>query len=113
MKAGVGRLTEIRKPSPCGELAILQAILIKNGTAYILTAATLKQELASNQKEILTALRTLDLAPDLWSQVPDLKEELTACNEWKEYQKLIEQKTANLGAYWQYLALQEGKNHAH
>ena len=123
MKAGTGRLTEIRKPSPCGEIALLQAIFIEKNTAYILTAAVLKQELVSNQKELLTSLRSLELVPDIWSSVqdPNLKKDLIAYveadetsskEEWKSFQKLVE-KSANLGSYWQYLALSEANRRSH
>lgn len=121
MKAGVGRLTEVRKPSPCGEIVLLQSIFLKGDTAYILTAAVLKKELISCQKEILSSFRSLELTPNLWSAIKDedLKDQLLSHfepnqkNRWDSFQQLIEKKTSDLGAYWQYIALQEGHAKLH
>jgi hypothetical protein len=120
MKAGVGRLTEIRKPSLCGEIVLLQAIFIQSETAYILTGAVLKNELVSNQKELITSFRSLELVPSIWSAIKDepLKDQILSyvesenaisTSEWKSFQSIIEKKTSELGAYWQYLALGEAK----
>lgn len=118
LKAGRGQLTEIRKPSPCGEIVLLQSIFLQDQTAYVLTAAVLKQEFQEYRQEILNSLRSLELTTDIWAALPNdsLKQEfqtLAKKGQWKPFQQLVEQKTANLGAYWQFLALQEGYEKTH
>lgn len=121
MKAGTGRLTEIMTTSPWGDVLMLQAIFLKDKTAYLLTAATLKKEFVSRQKEILTSLGSLQFTNDLWSMVSDeaIRTELASFYqslgtnkkpdaEWKELQELISKHGASLGGYWQFLALKEG-----
>ncbi len=108
MKAGTGRLVEIRT----SDTSILQAIYLADDTAYILTAAVAKEDFLSKQKEILASFKSFHLASDLWS---NLKEEkirdkifsLIEAKEWKALQQLIEKETSSMGKYWQFLVLQE------
>jgi len=121
MKAGQGRLTEITTTSPWGEVLMLQAILVKDKTAYLLTAATLKKDFVSRQKEILTSLGSLQFTDDLWSMVSDASVRMELASfyqslgtgdqpdtQWKELQALVSKHGSALGGYWQFLALKEG-----
>jgi hypothetical protein len=108
MKAGAGRLVEIRTSST----SILQAIYLENRTAYILTAAVAKEDFLSQQKEILASFKSFHLAPDLWSEIREdkIRDQILAlieAKEWKPLQQLIEKETSSMGKYWQFLALQE------
>jgi len=119
MKCGNGQLIELTSPSPCGPIRILQALFVKEGTAYILTAAALKSEFVSLQKELLQSFSTLTFTDDLFSEIPDAKkrENFTAFfntlgkeekeENWKKLQQRISE-FADLGAYWVFLVLQEG-----
>ena len=122
MKGGKGQLLEMSNPSPFGEMKLLQAILVKKGTAYILTAAVLKKEFTKFQKDLLIALESLDLAKDIWSPIQnvELKDKLKSLfsslgsveskdKEWKTFQKEI-LAIDSLGPYWKFLALKEGKH---
>ena len=71
MAGGIGRLTEITSQSPWGELKMLQAILVEDNTAYILTGSVLKQDFPRFQNEILKSFKTLNLVPDLWTPISD------------------------------------------
>ena len=121
MKGGVGRLTEITSPSAWGDVKMLQAILVQEETAYILTAAVLKKEYPSFQKEILQSLQSLSLQPDLSAALGDEKrrrefeETLNALGnsenreeQWERLQKAIAATYPEMGSHWQFLALKEG-----
>ena len=128
MQAGVGTLTEIANTSPWGEVKMLQAILVKDNTAYILTAAALKKEYPQLQKEILKSLQSLSLCPNLIAAIPDpdaqsrfqqlfaslgqfLADEDVAArqkSQWKELQRTVIEQHSDMGSHWQFLALQEG-----
>jgi len=63
MAGGEGRLLEISTSGPCGEVKMLQGLLVKNSKAYILTAAVLKKDFAEYQSELLKAIRSLSIDP--------------------------------------------------
>jgi hypothetical protein len=119
-RAGEGRLTEISKSSVWGEMKIFQAIVVKEGTAYILTSAVLKEDLAKFRPAILDAFRSLALVPDLWSPIGDKEArrgiksffaslgKTDNVEEQKAELKKHVEAHADLGSYWQYLALKEG-----
>lgn len=128
MAGGQGQLTEITSPSPWGEIKMLQAILIKDHIAYILTGAVLKQDFPKLQNEILKSFKTLAIAPDLWTPIQDSAKrqevqkafaslgkflpeaDLDAERErqWGLVQKIASDHVAEMGSHWQYLFLKEG-----
>ena len=61
MQAGNGRLVEISSPSAWGDVKILQAIFVKEHTAYILTGSVLKEEFIKHQSDFLGAFRSLSI----------------------------------------------------
>ncbi len=61
MEGGTGRLIEMTSPSPWGEVKVFQAFLVADQTAYILTAAVLKEDLPKLQSQLLASLRSLTL----------------------------------------------------
>ena len=121
MQSGPGRLVEMSNTTPFGDIKIFQAFFIKNETAYILTAAILKEDFPKFQQEILKSLQSLTLIEDLSSPIADAKKRAEfqslfaalGSSEEKEaeWEKLQTQVSANasLGPYWQFLALQEGR----
>lgn len=128
MQAGDGRLTEITTTSPWGEVKMLQAILIKEGMAYILTSAVLKSDLQKFQTDILKSFRSLSLAPDFFSPIKDDQKRLELKNlfsslghfigeeersseqekQWGLLQKKISEDAPHMGSHWHYLVLKEG-----
>ncbi len=123
-RAGKGRLTEITGQSPLGEVKMLQGILIRDGTAYILTGAVLKEEFLDQQNAILAALRSLNVAPDLFGVISDeskketlqkrfesygaLSSDSERQKEWKHLQKIVLEDFSSYGGYWHFLVLKEG-----
>lgn len=125
MKAGEGRLTEIQTGSTWGPVKILQAILVQEGTAFILTAAALRKDFPRFQKDIVAALHSFDKAASLFAPIQDpekkgeiealfsslapQKEEALRDKEWKKIQERLEGLESSLGGHWLFLALQEGR----
>ena len=119
MRCGQGALLEISSSSAWGEIKVLQALFVKDETAYILTAAVLKDDLPKFQKDLLSAMRTLQLTDNLCSLIANADAEeaftsffnsLGSTNrdvEWEQYQKKVAEHTY-LGPYWVFLMLQEG-----
>ncbi len=68
--AGLAQLTEIDSKSEWGPVRILQLVLLKDGYAYVVTSAALKEEFSSYYKEIQSAFRSLTLSSDLFSCIP-------------------------------------------
>lgn len=129
-QCGEGRLTEITSPSPVGEIKMLQALFVKNKTAYVITAAALKSDFSKHQNQMIQAIRSLKIIPDLFSVVPQPEkrveieslfatlggsEESDQTKQWEDWQKLLETSNNQMGEYWHYLALRQGwaKIHGH
>lgn len=119
-RAGEGRLTEISKPSAFGEMKIFQAMVVKENKAYILTAALLQEDLSKFRPAILESFHSLSLVPDLWAPIQDGAQQKEIQDLFASFhktgdlevqkQKLKQQVEAHadLGPYWQFLALKEG-----
>lgn len=71
--AGLAQLTEIDSTTEVGRIRILQLILIKDGSAYVVTAAALKEEFSAFYKDFQSAFRSLTLSSDLLSNIPQLE----------------------------------------
>lgn len=123
-QAGLAQLTEIDTTSEYGPMRILQLILVKEGKAYVLTAAALKEDFPDYYKEIQTAFRSLTLSTDLFSAIPQLdrKEALMQMQArlmeeakdnqekaWKPFEKAVVEKFEDMGAFWQILVLQNAR----
>ena len=133
--AGLAQLTEIDSSSEWGSVRLLQLILLKSGTAYVLTAAALKEEFSDFYKEFQSAFRSLTLSTDLLSNVPQLerretlrakqkqliegalssaKDTKTLLNDplfqkeqWLPFQDTIISNFSDMGAFWQILLLKD------
>ena len=123
MEAGEGRLTEITNTSPFGEIRMLQALFVKDDTAYILTAAAPKEEMLKLTGDLLKSLGSLSLTPDLLDSVDNQKkEDLKAifsslgsisspegqAKQWEDLQKKVIGGYPEMGSHWHYLVLREG-----
>lgn len=111
-----GELLELTQKSTLGEIKKLQYLVVQDNKAYILTAATLKEDFLSLQKEILQSFRSLQISKSLFTQIHDVEKQkelaqffdnISNEGDWKIFQsKVAEHK--NLGPYWAFLLLQEG-----
>jgi len=75
--AGLAQLTEMDSTTEWGPIRILQLILVKEGHAYVLTAAALKEEFSNFYKEIQASFRSLTLTTDLLAAIPQLERKET------------------------------------
>jgi hypothetical protein len=125
--AGLADLTEIDTDSEWGPIRILQLIFIRNGTAYVLTAAASKKEIASFYKDFHTSFRSLQITEDLIESIPqkDRREQLKQAKQhllvawerfqdqssfsdhtfqkehWIPFQNEVINNYEDMGAYWQ------------
>jgi len=132
--AGLAQLTEVDSTTEWGPVRILQLILVKEGHAYVLTAAALKEEISNYYKDFQSSFRSFTLSNDLFSNVPQterrqlLKQQqfdLFAASEnfyrsqkknpmqdqdfkeqhWLPFQTTILDEFGDMGAFWQILVL--------
>ena len=120
--SGEAHLTEIDIQSAVGPVRLLQLITIKEGTAYIVTAAAAKEEFPQFYKEFQDAFRSFTFTQDLTSAItdPERKNTLIKAQEqllssssneereknWPLFQSIVIKQFADLGAHWQTLILQ-------
>jgi hypothetical protein len=120
--AGTGHLAEISSVTPSGPVQLLQAIFVEEPYAYILTAAVHRREFLEKKEELIASLRSLALIDDLSSLLSSAEEKTrfvsllaaldssnTSDAAWQAWKSFILACRAP-GEYWQYLALQEGRN---
>lgn len=125
-KAGDAVLTQIdcESPSLVSPVRILQAILIKDKNAYILTCASLKENMPRHYTQFRDAIKSLTITNDLIQCIPDIlrKEKLNQifmelgsskdslnidhplC---QKLQSFITGEFEDMGTFWQLLLLQE------
>ncbi len=121
--AGPAALTQIDQPSPSGPMRLLQLIILKDKVAYILTAASLKNDFFEYLPLFHDTFRSLHITHDLYETIEneDLKVNArnlyreiekavsktkvfsTELREWAQFQDFIMQKFSDLGPYWQAL----------
>jgi hypothetical protein len=123
-KSETGRLVQITTKSAWGDLVMLQGIVVKKNVAYILTASMLKKDFSGLQAQVLESLKSMHVVSDLKSEIEDvsLQQKWSSllktlgenqsseqnAKDWSALQQFVEKETEHLGAYWQFLALQEG-----
>ena len=79
-EAGSANLSQLDQRTEWGEVRMMQVILGKVGTMYILTAAALKSEFSKYYKDFFAAMKTLRFNKNLYEVIGDskLKEALKA-----------------------------------
>lgn len=123
-RAGEGRLTEIGKTSPVGEIKMLQMVVVKENMAYILTGAAIKADYLQLQSTFTRSFQSFALPADLLAPLsPDAKKrfedffasigkdlsEEGRASRWMDLQKIVQQETAKMGGHWQVLMLIDGR----
>lgn len=64
-EAGDGNLSQVDSKTPWGDVRMMHVILVKNGTAYILTAASLKNEFSRYYKDFFKSMRSLSISENV------------------------------------------------
>jgi hypothetical protein len=127
--SGIGQLTEIDTTTEFGSIRMLQLILTKQGRAYVVTAAALKDEIAQYYSDFQATFRSLQITSDLISTVPQMErrdflksridllfskmsDQSIAFNHssfeqdhWVPFQDIILKSFEDMGAHWQLLML--------
>lgn len=68
-QAGNASLSQVDRKTTWGTVKMMHAIIVKSGTAYIMTAASRKDEFSGFYKEFFNAIRSLNIAKqDLQTQ---------------------------------------------
>jgi hypothetical protein len=93
-EAGLAQLTEIDSTTEWGPIRILQLILLKEGHAYVLTAAALRDEFSKFYKEFQSAFRSVTLSTDLFSNIPQLERRETLKQREQKLMKAAEEALA-------------------
>ncbi|HEY5260100.1 MAG TPA: hypothetical protein VIJ46_05565 [Rhabdochlamydiaceae bacterium] len=113
-QGGDAQLTQIDTATSSGSVRILQVLLLKDNTVYILTASALKEEFGTYYKEFEKAFKSLTITPDLINNVPqpERREKLkasiakTTIQNLHTLEKMLGKEFADMGLYWQFLMLQ-------
>jgi hypothetical protein len=71
--SGEAQLTEIDTTTHWGPIRILQSILLKDGRAYIVTAAAHKQDFCNFYRDFQEAFHSLTVTNDLFDTIPQLE----------------------------------------
>jgi len=116
---GEGRLSELETKAELGVARIVQLIVIKNKTAYILTTSALKDEFSKYYKAFDEAFASFTMtndlanglkAPEKKARFQQLMQNLTP-ESFETFQKTIINDFTEIGPYWQILVIQEAYNH--
>jgi len=128
-RSGKAHLLELNLQANKKELTLLQAILIKDKTAYVLTGAAAVQDFTRYRPLYITSIRSMQITDDLISitdpakqdrlisKIHLLTDELKKCkaeNKTKPLQQQLEafyeylsEEFLEMGDYWRYLLIQE------
>jgi hypothetical protein len=115
---GDAHLIEIDAKKEYGEVRLLQLMLVKNKTAYILTASAAKEEFSKFYPVFQSVFNSVAITKDLVEAVPqeekrsalkNLYEKLTKDSEIAFQNSVINDYT-EMGFYWQLLMLQSAQD---
>lgn len=72
--AGDANLSQVDEKAEWGDIRMMHVIFVKNGYAYILTAASLKEEFSAFYKDFFASMRSLNISNDAFEMVTDTQE---------------------------------------
>lgn len=77
-ESGNASLSQVDMQTEWGDVRLMHAIIVRYGTAYILTAAALKEDFPEHYKEFFAALRSLKINKDVYEMCknPELRAKL-------------------------------------
>jgi hypothetical protein len=119
-EAGIVHLFEDQQITTVGAIKILQGILVKNHTAYLLTASCLVKDMITFLPLYSKTFKSIKFTNDLFAMVeedkrnPILKEiALADSKNFPSIEKKLEGASPKLGKYWQVLALKDAYEKVH
>jgi hypothetical protein len=113
--AGQGRLIEIIRKTTGGDLSQLQLILVKNGSAYVITTSCAKEEFLGLSHLFYTTLKSFTVTSDLIQVIKkkEEKEKLTHLytQALKDFPKEIPLPPTKIGNRWKNALLTTARTH--
>ncbi len=120
-KIGPAHLLEASTKTAYGEVAILQFFTVHKGTAYVLTASLLQEELTSFYERLLASFHSLNVVPEITAPLSQeekvlLEQKILQLQTGvkkdpkkakKAFADFLLQTYKDLGAYWQFLVLKK------
>ena len=79
--AGQASLSQVDSKTNWGTVRLMHVILVKNGLAYILTAASLKDEFSQFYKDFFNSLKSLQINPNAFEMIKDPKQRMSLRQE--------------------------------
>lgn len=120
-KSGKAFLIEISQTTSFADIRLMQAVLLKDNTAYVLTSCSSKEDFTKYQKEFLRCFNSLTVTSDLLDEIENKDEklilekgllELKKNKNLSAFEKLLSHHD-NLGAYWKILLLKKAYESIH
>ncbi|MBS3903360.1 MAG: hypothetical protein KGZ30_03260 [Anaplasmataceae bacterium] len=117
-KGGAAALTQMDSSTPAGPIRMLQLILVRDKTAYILTMSASKKQFSQFLTAFKKTFSSLCLIEDLYAEISDTEKRshlielknsaLTGDeNAWEHFQNTVLHQYTQPGTYWQLLVLTE------
>lgn len=109
-ECGPASLSSVDMTTEWGDVKLLHAIIVRYGTAYILTCASLKDEFTTNYKDFLSAIHSLRINKDVYEMVghPEMRAKLMNHVQklkknqetWDEFAENIKTDFSSMGPKW-------------
>jgi hypothetical protein len=121
-KAGTAALVEISSRSTCGEIRLMQAVLISDGIAYVLTSCCSKEDFMKYLPDFMNSFKSLSLTNDLLSEIKEKEEkellekilsDFKVKKNFLDLEKHVSNNYLELGSYWKILFLKEAYKSIH
>lgn len=98
-EAGEASLSQVDSKTEWGHVRLMHVITVKNGIAYILTAAALKEEFPQFYKDFFNSMKSLKINKNIFDIVKDPKRRENLRQMTTEMQKAFEQAQNPQSAY--------------
>lgn len=96
-EAGTASLSQVDMKTQWGVVREMHVLFIKNGMAYLLTVASLKEEFPAFYKEFFDTMRSFNINKDVFEMVTDFKKQQTLKKAYNQvidsFDILVEQAT--------------------
>lgn len=115
-KAGRAALIEISSFSGGGQIRLMQAVLVSEGMAYVLTSCCSKEDFTTYLPDFMRAFKSLSLTDDLLSEIKENEKKKLLEKALSDYkvkkklnglEKIVSDNCSELGSYWKILFLKE------
>lgn len=119
-RAGTATLTQIDTTTELGPARMLQLLFLKNGQAYVMTAAALKEEVKAHYGTFIETFKSFTITSNLLDSIVNMQrkvsltreiERIQSSKDWSNklltFQKRFMKQFSDLGTHWQLLVLSD------